>query len=354
MAETYQEKTEKPTEKRIEDARKKGQVALSREIPASLIIVVLSLFLYFSISFGFHNIFKFYTNVVASSNLEVDVQSIRKIGNDSLLFWAKMVMPPFCILIFISLFSYIIQTGFIFTFERLKFNLDNLNPVEGIRRLVSKRSLIEVIKSLTKIFILSLFAYFLLRKEILKILSLTGMDLNYTLRVLGEETFGLTLKVGLVFLFIAGIDYMYQRWEYIKDLMMTRQELKEEYKEREGNPLVKSRIRSMQRALARRRMIEEVKKADVVITNPIHYAVALRYEMGKMPAPKVVGKGAGYIALKIKEVARSNMIPIIENRIVAQALFFSVEVGDYIPEKFYIVVAEILAQVYRMKGRIPN
>lgn len=352
MAETYQEKTEKPTEKRIEDARKKGQVALSREIGASLIIIVLTLFLYFSMSHGFSYMFKFYSNIVESSRLDLDMETAKKIGQEAFYFWAKMVIPVFSILIFVSVFGYVVQTGFIFTFERLKFNIQNLNPVEGMKKLISRRSIVEVLKSLLKIGILAGIVYSLIKKELIHILSLTGMDLSYVLRYLGGEAFELTLKLGIVFLLIAGADYMYQRWQYIKDLMMTRQELKEEYKEREGNPLVKSRIRAMQRALARRRMIEEVKTADVVITNPIHYAVALKYEMGQMPAPKVVGKGAGYIAEKIKEVARSNMVPIVENRIVAQALFFSVEVGDYIPEKFYLVVAEILAQVYKMKGRI--
>ncbi|MCX7856691.1 MAG: flagellar biosynthesis protein FlhB [Deltaproteobacteria bacterium] len=354
MAETYQEKTEKPTDKRIEEARKKGQVALSREVPASLIIVVLAIFLYFSISYAFSHIFKFYSAMVESTTLELDMQAVKKIGQDTFYFWMKMVIPVFCVLILISVFSYVIQTGFIFTFERIKFNLQNLNPIEGIKKLFSKRALVEVLKSLIKITVLAGIVYSVIKTEFFQILNLTGMDLNSVMAYVGKEVFELSLKLGIVFLFIAGIDYGYQRWQYIKDLMMTRQELKEEFKEREGNPIVKSRIRAMQRALSRRRMIENVKRADVVITNPTHYAIALKYEMGKMPAPKVVGKGAGYIAEKIKEVARSNMVPIVENRIVAQALYFSVEVGDYIPEKFYVVVAEILAQVYKMKGRVFN
>ncbi len=352
MAETYQEKTEKPTEKRIEDARKKGHVAVSREIPASLVIIILSVFLYFSISRAFEQTFKFYTWMLGSSRLELDLETMRKIGGDSIYFWAKIMIPVFSVLVFVSVFGYIIQTGFVFSFERLKFNFQNLNPVEGIKRLLSKRSIFEVLKSIIKIAILAVFVFMFIRRELFHILSLTGSDPNHLLQYAGFQIFNLTLKLGILFLLLSGIDYLFQRWQYIKDLMMTRQELKEEYKEREGNPLVKSRIRAMQRALARKRMIEEVKKADVVITNPIHYAVALKYEMGKMPAPLVVAKGAGFIAEKIKQVAISNMVPVIENKILAQTLFFAVEVGDYIPEKFYLVVAEILAQVYRMKGRI--
>ncbi|MDW8002877.1 MAG: flagellar biosynthesis protein FlhB [Deltaproteobacteria bacterium] len=354
MAETYQEKTERPTEKRLEEARKKGQVAISREIPASLIIIFLSVFLYFSMSHAFSHTFKFYAAMVQSAQLEFDIEAAKRIGKDTFFFWMKMVLPVFCLLFFISVMSYVIQVGFIFTSERLKFNLQNLNPIEGIRRMFSKRAAVEVLKSLVKVAILATVVYWAIKGELAQILSLTGRDLGQIVKYIGDETFGLTLKLGLIFLFIAGLDYMYQRWQYMKDLMMTRQELKEEYKEREGNPLVKARIRAMQRAFATRRMMEEVRRADVVITNPTHYAVALKYEMGKMPAPRVAGKGAGYLAEKIKEVALINMIPVVENKILAQALYFSVEVGDYIPEKFYVVVAEILAKVYRMKGRIIN
>lgn len=354
MAETYQEKTEKPTEKRIEDARKKGQVALSREIPASFLIIVLSVFMYFSISRIFCASYEFFVNTVGRISLELDLQKASQIGIEAIYFWAKMVVPFFCVLIFVSIFSYVMQTGFIFTTERLKFNLQNLNPLEGIKKLISKRSLVELIKSLIKITVLTGIVFSLLKRDISEILCLLGAQPNQIVSYTGLKVFLLTLKLGFVFALLALGDYFFQRWQYIRDLMMTRQELKEEYKEREGDPLVKSRIRAMQKALARRRMIEEVKTADVIITNPTHLAVALKYEIGKMPAPRVVAKGQGFIAEKIKEVARKSMIPIIENKLVAQALYFSVDVGDYIPEKFYLVVAEILAQVYRMKGRIVN
>jgi flagellar biosynthetic protein FlhB len=148
------------------------------------------------------------------------------------------------------------------------------------------------------------------------------------------------------------MDYLYQKWQHKKDLMMTHQEVKEEFKEREGNPLVKSRIRSLQREMARRRMIEDVKTADVIVTNPTHFAIGLKYQFGAMLAPKVVAKGAGFVAEKIKEVARMHNVPLIENKPVARALFYAVKVGDYIPEQFYVIVAELLAAVYRQRNRV--
>ncbi len=168
---------------------------------------------------------------------------------------------------------------------------------------------------------------------------------------LGRTCFYLAVKVGIIFLFIAALDFLFQKWQHKKDLMMTHQEVKEEFKEREGNPLIKSRIRSLQREMARRRMIEDVKTADVIITNPTHFAIGLKYQFGIMPAPKIIAKGAGFIAEKIKEVARLHDVPLVENKPLARALFYAVKVGDYIPENFYFIVAELLAEVYRQRNR---
>lgn len=352
MAETYQEKTEKPTEKKLEDARKKGQVAISREISTSFILVILTVFLYFTMSFAFSNMYRFYVHMLGISRIELDLFSIKGIISETFHFFSGMMIPVFGILLFVAVFSNLLQTGFAISLERLKFNLENINPFSGLRRIFTLRSLVEVLKACMKISFLIALTYSLFKKEVLKILSLTGSEPFEMMKYLGFSTFEIVLKIGVIFMLIAGLDYLYQRWQYLKDLMMTPQEVKEEFKEREGNPLVKSRIRAMMRALSKRRMMEDVKRSDVVITNPTHYAVALKYEMGKMPAPKVVAKGAGIVAENIKDVARAHMVPIVEDKIVAQALFFSVDVGDFIPEKFYVVVAEILAKVYRMRGRI--
>jgi flagellar biosynthetic protein FlhB len=233
----------------------------------------------------------------------------------------------------------------------MKLKIENLNPLSGLKKLCSKRSAVEVLKSLLKIIILAYIAYTVIVKELPVILSLPGRDSGQIAEYLGKTAFQLALKVGLVFLLIAVLDYMYQKWQYKKDLMMTHQEVKEEYKEREGNPLVKSRIRSLQREMARRRMIEDVKTADVIVTNPTHFAIGLKYQIGAMPAPKIVAKGAGFVAEKIKEVARQHGVPLMENKPLAQALFYAVKVGDFSPEKFYVIVAELLAEVYKQRNR---
>jgi len=352
MAETFQEKTEQPTEKRLEDARKKGQVAQSRELTTCLLILFTTLFLSFSLSKGFEEMFRIYTSYVRNIHLEVDANNIHEIIQFGFFKGLKLVLPVFGLLLAVTLIGSFIQTGFLWSFEALKFNIEALNPFTGIKKLFSKRSGVEILKSILKIIILVYVSYTIILKELHELLSLHSKDTFFIVQYMGKISFILSLKVCTVLLFIAGLDFLFQWWQHRKDLMMTHQEIKEEFKEREGNPLIKSRIRSIQREIARKRMIEEVKTADVVVTNPTTFAVALTYKAGKMPAPQVVAKGAGFIAEKIKEVARKHRVTIVENKPLAQGLFYSVKVGQYIPEKFYVVVAELLAYVYKHKNRM--
>ncbi|HPP05728.1 MAG TPA: flagellar biosynthesis protein FlhB [Syntrophorhabdaceae bacterium] len=351
MADTFQEKTEQPTEKRLEDARKKGQVPQSRELTTCFLILFLTIFLYFSLSRGFEEMFRIYTGYVRNMSLDVNMDNIQDILHLGFFNGLKVVLPVFGLLIANTILGSFLQTGFVWSFEALKFNVETLDPIKGIKKLFSRRSGVEVLKAILKILILGYIAYSIITKELPELLSLHSKDVQFIVQYMGRIAFTLTLKVCIVLLFMAGLDFLFQWWQHRKDLMMTHQEIKEEFKEREGNPLVKSRIRSIQREMARKRMIEDVKTADVVVTNPTTYAVALTYKAGKMPAPQVVAKGAGFIAQKIKEVAREHMVTIVENKPLAQALFFSVKVGQFIPEKFYVVVAELLAYVYKQKNR---
>jgi len=352
MAENYQEKTEQPTDKKIEEARKKGQVSQSKEVPTCLVILFSTIFLYFSVTHGFSEMFKVYVSYIRNINLDVNTANIYSVLYFVVCRWLWIVVPVFAILIAVTLFGNILQTGFMWSPEALKFDVEKLNPVSGIQKLFSKRSVVEVLKSLLKIFILAYISYSLIMNELPYIFSLTGQDTRSIVGYLGSASFSLALKIGIIFLFIAGLDYLYQKWQYRKDLMMTAQEVKEEHKDREGNPLVKSRLRSLQREMARRTMIAAVNTADGVVTNPTTYAIALKYVAGEMPAPKVVGKGAGFVAARIKEIAALHRIPLVENRPLAQGLFFAVKVGDLIPEKFYLIVAELLAEVYKKKHRV--
>lgn len=352
MAENFQEKTEQPTDKRLDDAKKKGQIAQSRELSSSFIILGSTLLLSFIIVHVFNEMFRTFVTFVRNSNYDVDVSNIYSIVTFSVYRWAWLVAPVFGFLLLITAAGSVLQTGFNFSTEALKFSPEKLNPVEGIKRLFNKRSVVEVLKSVAKIFVLAYISYSLIIRELPRIFALPGQDIHAIISYLGNTAFSLALKVGIAILFIAALDFMYQKWQHKKDLMMTQQEVKEEMKEREGNPLIKSRIRTIQREMARARMMEDVKTADVIVTNPTHYAVALKYTAGAMPAPKVVAKGAGFVAMRIKEIAFNFKVPVIENKPLAQGLFHMANVGDFIPEKFYIVVAELLAEVYRRKGKV--
>ena len=351
MSESFQEKTEQPTDKRLDDARKKGKIAISREANTAIIILFSTVFLYFMMSKGFQEMFKFYATFARNANLDVGTGNMYDIMLFSLMRWWYIVGPVFGIILVLGLAGSILQSGFMWSFEALKFDVNKLNPFEGIKNLVSRKSLVELLKSGIKIVCLGYVAKSLIMSQMPVIFGLTGQDTRTIVNFLGETSFLLTVKVGLIFLFIAVLDFAYQKWDFRKSMMMTMQEVKEEYKEREGNPLVKSRIRSLQREMSRRRMMDDVKTADVIVTNPTHFAVALKYTAHEMPAPRVVAKGAGFMAMRIKELAAKHRVPLVENKPLAQGLYHAVKVGDYIPENFYLIVAELLATIFRRKGR---
>lgn len=351
MSESFQEKTEQPTDKRLDDARKKGKIATSREINTAIIILFTTIFLYFMVSRGFQEMFKVYANFARNANMEVGPGNMYDILVFALTRWWFIVLPVFGIVTILGLGGSILQSGFMWSSEAIKFDINKLNPMEGIKNLVSKKSLVELLKSVIKIVLLVYVARSLIISQMPVIFGLTGQDTGTIVSFLGEASFTLTIKIGLVFLFLAALDFAYQKWDFRKSMMMTLQEVKEEHKEREGNPLVKSRIRNLQREMARRRMMEDVKGADVIVTNPTHFAVALKYSAHEMPAPKVVAKGAGVIAQKIKEMGAKHRVPLVENKPLAQGLYHAVNIGDFIPEKFYLIVAELLAGIFRRRGK---
>jgi flagellar biosynthetic protein FlhB len=351
MAESFQEKSEKPTEKKLEEAKKKGQVIRSPELGSCMIILFSAIFLYFTMSYTFQEAFKSYVMSVQTMHADVTLASISGIFSSGIFKWLALVLPIFGLVTFLSIAGTVAQVGFMWSPQIFNFNPNTLNPIAGISRFFSMRSLQELLKSLAKILVLVYISYSIINSEFPTILSLVQKDVKFTVGYLGETGFRLAWKLGVIFMFLAGIDYLFQRWQFMRNMMMTKQEVTEEMKEREGDPLIKSRIRSLQREFARRRMLEDAKKADVVVTNPTSFAVALKYAVTEMPAPQVVAKGAGFVADKIKTVARLHGVPIVENKPLARGIFYSVKVGDYIPEKFYLVVAELLAQVYKRKRK---
>jgi flagellar biosynthesis protein FlhB len=352
MAENFQEKSEKPTEKKLDEAKKKGQVIRSPELGSCLIILFSAIFLYFTMSGIFQETFKSYVMAVQTMHTDVTIASIREIFSSGIYKWLALVLPLFGLVMFLSIAGTVAQVGFMWSPQAFNFNANTLNPIAGIGKFFSFRSLQELLKAMAKIAVLTYISYSIIKNEFPTIVSLVQKDVKFTVGYLGEVGFRLAWKLGIIFMFLAGVDYLFQRWQFMRNMRMTKHEVTEELKEREGNPLVKSRIRSLQREFARRRMLEDAKKADVVVTNPTTFAVALKYTVKEMPAPQVVAKGAGFVADKIKAVAKLYAVPIVENKPLARGLFYGVKLGGYIPEKFYLVVAELLAQVYKKKKRV--
>ena len=347
------ERTERATGRRRDEARKKGQVAKSREIPSVAVLLAALSILYILSTYLFQRLASFM------------VQSFQKIGTFSLnpenllalrgeILWTlfQILSPVFVGVLAVGVLSNYVQVGSLFSLEILKPDLSRLNPIQGFSRLIiSKQGIAELVKSLFKILIIGWVAFSTIQKELPEILTLPEQEVAGIFGYIGLVSSRIFLKTLLVMIGIAVLDYLFQRWSYEKSLRMTKREVKEEFKQTEGDPLIKSRIRSVQRELARRRMMAEVPKADVIITNPTHLAVALQYKKEEMIAPKVLAKGAGWIAEKIKEVAQAHQIPIVENKPLAQVLYKTVELGQTIPSALYQMVADLLAHVYRMKNK---
>jgi flagellar biosynthetic protein FlhB len=262
-----------------------------------------------------------------------------------------ILLPLMLVVMTAGVLGNVVQFGFLFTGEKLTPNLAKLNPISGIKKLFSLRSLVELAKSIIKLVIISGVAYIVLERYLDQIPGIMQLSVGNILKFIGQVSFQVSLYTCLVLFLMAVLDFAYTKWQHHQDLKMTKQEVEDESKQREGDPAVKARIRSVQREMARQRMMEAVPDATVVITNPTHLAIALKYEEG-MSAPTVVAKGAGFVAQKIKALAAENDIPLVENKPLARAMYKLTEVGDFIPADLYRAVAEILAYVYRLKGLV--
>jgi flagellar biosynthetic protein FlhB len=350
--ESFSERTEQATPKRREEARRKGQVAKSREIPSIFILMggTSILFLFGS------SLYRHLSDLMTRSFQQIGARSfsletVHFLNVDMIHSLLLMLSPILITVLVLSVLGHYVQSGTLMAAEALKWDWSKLNLITGLRRLLSKQSLAELLKSILKFVIVGWIAYITIKKELPRLSLLIDQEPEAILEYVRSISWGLLLRIGMVMIVLAGMDYLFQRWTYEKSLRMTKQQVKEEFKQTEGDPIAKSRIRSLQRQMARRRMMAEVPKADVIITNPTHLAMAIFYQMKKMEAPKVVAKGSGFIAEKIIEIARNHHIPVIENRPLARILYKTVEVGQMIPSSFYHAVADILAYVYRMKNR---
>ena len=342
------EKTEEPTAKKRADARKKGQVARSQEINSAFVLLIGFFGLKLLWDSIYSTIATYTTYVFSNLNQTVDTENILRIFIGIVIILAKTAFPIMIFIMLIGLAVNFFQVGLNFNTESIEFKLDKLNPINGFGRIFSKRSLVELAKSFFKILVIGFFLYRFIHEQILAMPQFMFFDLTTSLALVAEIIFRMAFVVIGVIMIMSFLDYGYQKWQTTQDLKMSKQEVKDEMKQTEGDPQIKGKIRQKQRQMAMARMMKEVPKADVIITNPTHYAVALSYEQG-MTAPTVIAKGQDLVAQRIKEIGREARVPIIENKPLARTLFAVVQVGDSVPQELYQAVAEVLAYVYRLK-----
>lgn len=345
-----QEKTERATPKKRQEERKKGTVAKSQEIPSAFILFFTFMFLLlYGTIFrdGFMSLFAVsFHEYILWDVTQTNVISIF----GSLLFDGLLLLAPvFIITMAIAIIGNYVQIGFLFTGEPLKPKLNKLDPIQGAKRIFALRALIEFSKSVLKIIIIGIVVYVTISNRLDELLQLPNLPLSSIMSYAGQMTIIIALTVGGILIVLSILDYIYQKYDYEKRLRMSKQDIKDEHKKSEGDPLIKSRIRETQRKMAFSRMMSEIPTADVIVTNPTHYAIAIRYDDTQMDAPQVIAKGKDYIALKIKEKAKEYNIVMMENKPLARALYEQVEIGEAIPSELFQAVAEVLAYVYRLK-----
>jgi len=344
-----QERTEEATAKRRDDFREKGQVAQSKEVAtAALLTLSLLLWVFYASHFwgGLEDLYKNLLRMIA--DFRVTPLSTVHLAWEMGAAMGKLLWPVFLLTFVVGFFSSFLQIGPLFSTKVFQPDLSKFDPIKGMAKFVSKRSAVELVKSLAKVSLIGFVAYRTIADKFDTALTLSLLDLNQTLIFLGNVAFLLLAKTCGIMIVLAAIDFMFSRYEMEQKMKMTKQEVKEEFKETEGDPQLKARVRSVQQEMARKRMMAEVPNADVIVTNPTHLSVAITYRRDEMDAPKIIAKGADHLAFRIREIAKEHQVPIIENKPVARALYKQ-EVGDEVPEELFTAVAELLAYVYSLK-----
>ncbi|RAP31223.1 flagellar biosynthesis protein FlhB [Candidatus Marinamargulisbacteria bacterium SCGC AG-414-C22] len=354
MGDDSGEKTEQPTPNKLKEARKKGQVAKSKDMTTSVLLIIS----YFSLkSFSGY----IWSNLLTISDIaysQIPLGFTESVAmyllGDVLRFFLLIIVPLFMVNLLVVLIMEFGQVGFLVSFEPLIPQLNKLNPIEGAKKLVSLKQLIELFKSIIKMFIVGYIIYSVLKDQFQFVLLAQELTPYQVMGITSRMVMDIVIKVGLFYIIIAVLDYFYQRFEFIKSLKMSKKEIKDEYKRLEGDPLIKQRQREAQRQMSMGRQMGAVPDSDVVVTNPIHYAIALKYKPNEMKAPKVLAIGQRLVAKEIVKIAEEHMIPIVENPPLARKLFDSTIVGSDIPQIYYKAVAEILAFVYNIKKKKKN
>jgi flagellar biosynthetic protein FlhB len=353
VAEDFQSKTEAPTQRHREDARRQGQVAYSSELAAGALLLAGVLGLWLGgkeLGGGFREATKQNLSQLNVKDFGFDTAQEALTGLFSQ--GVRLLGPLFALLFAVALGIGLVQVGFHVLPELLSPNWERLSPATGWDRLFSRASIMRGLATALKVGVVAAVAIGMLRGRVVQISTLGENSLTTATSLAWDMALRLALAIAAGLMIVGVVDYGFQRWRLEQSLRMTRQELKDELKREEGDPQLRARIRKMQREMSRRRMMQDVPRASVVITNPTHLAVALHYERGAMPAPRVVAKGAGYVALQIVDLARRHAVPVVERQPIAQALYKAVAVGQNIPGALFVAVAEVLAYVYRLRGTV--
>lgn len=346
------QKTEEPTARRLEEARKKGQVVYSKEVSNWAILFATTLLVVMAGPGIMSDITQKLQMFLAQAHaLPADGGALFQLVNRLFISVAGDLFLPFLVLIAAGIGSGYIQTGPIFTFEPIKPDLSKISPVKGMERLFSKRAILEFVKGIGKLIVISAAGIIALLPYFDGVEHFIGQDITPALLDLRTLFLRMMIAVLSVLFVIAALDYLYQRFEFMQKMRMSKQEMKEEFKQTEGDPMVKAKLRQIREAKARQRMMQAVPTADVVITNPTHYAVALKYDPKKMNAPVMVAKGVDAIAENIKKVAKESKVAMVENAPLARALFDSMDIDEMIPNEHFKAVAEVISYVFRLKGK---
>lgn len=352
MAEAQQDKTEHKSRKKFEEARDKGELPSSKEFATFVVFLVIILYFLIVRTHWFDALGSIMADLLRfDQHMHITAESVDDFLLRPLLKTMFILAPFFLIIMFVSTLTSMSQTGFSLATKKLEVNWDRMDPTKGVKKLYSLKSWVEGAKSAFKVGLFATLTYSTLRGAIPEIVEIAGRPLRDQIDFMMTLTLSIALRIALLMAAFSVVDYAFQWWQFQNTLKMTHQEVKEEAKEHEGDPLVRQRMRSLRMQMARDRMMNDVPKASVIVTNPTRYAVAIRYDRDAMAAPVVVAKGKELIALRIRELAREHGVPVVENPPIARALFKQVKVGHPVPSQFYRAIAELLAFVYLLKKK---
>ena len=351
------EKTEPATQKKLNDARKEGKVAKSKELTSAFMLIALFLILKAFVSYMgqnflsvFYDVYGRMSEYVNPAKIGFTSQAVSAFMMNVTIQILKGVWPFFLFGVVIAALVGVVQVGWKVSTKPMEPKLSKFNPISGFKRIFSKESLFNLLMSVVKIAVIALIAYFSIRDKADELFILYEISLNQAIGLVGEIILDTGLRISLVYLLVGLIDFIYQKHKFSEDMKMTKQEVKDEYKNTEGDPQVKGQQKRRMQEASRRRMMQDVPKADVVITNPTHFAVALKYDAKISKAPVLLAKGEDYLAQKIKEIAKENHVEIVENKPLARMIYHNVDIGAEIPPELYQAVAEVLATVYKLKN----